>query len=280
MSVQFKGSVHWDRPLSVYISLTMSKHRLRKQDRATETPPPAEAQDTSPRIHQRDKIKWHLTIRERDDLTERQKTILEVATHKDTRGILIDGYWGTSKSYLAVLASLRLLNQHRVSDIIYVRAGDSSNGNKIGYLPGDASAKMAPYNAVFYDKLEELLPRIDIDRLKKEDRVICVPLGFIRGLSWSCKAIIVDEAAGMTFEDLVLLLSRCGEFTRIFFIGDSKNQNDIGNRSGFERLYRYFDDQESKDNGVHAFKLRNKEDLVRSGFIRWALGKVGVIEKI
>jgi hypothetical protein len=84
----------------------------------------------------------------------------------------------------------------------------------------------------------------------------------------------------MTFEDLVLLVSRCGEFTRIFFIGDSVNQNDIGNRSGFARLYKCFDDPDSQAHGVHVFELRKPEDILRSGFVRWSLAKLGVINRI
>lgn len=78
--------------------------------------------DTSVRVHQREKIAFPLTIRERDDLTEKQKVILEAALHKDTRCIMIDGIWGTGKSMLATLAALKLLDSGRAKSILYVRS--------------------------------------------------------------------------------------------------------------------------------------------------------------
>ena len=77
-------------------------------------PTKVEKKDTSPKIFQRDKIDFEINIKERDDLTEKQKQILEVALHRDTRCIFIDGLYGTGKTILAVLASLKLLNQKNI----------------------------------------------------------------------------------------------------------------------------------------------------------------------
>lgn len=253
----------------------MAKKRAGRPSGATGAQAP---RDSSPRVFQRDKLSWSLAIRERDDLTARQREILDAALARDTRCVFIDGYWGTSKSYLAILASLRLLNAGKVSDIMFVRNPlESSTTGKVGLLPGSLEERMGPYNAIFYDKLDEFLPRGDVDRLKKEARISCLPLSFCRGLSWNCKAVVVDEAACMTWEDLLLILSRCGEFTRIFFLGDSKNQNEIGSKSGFARMCQTFSDQNSRDHGVYAFELRRVEDIVRSGFLRFVMAKVGIL---
>lgn len=235
--------------------------------------------DRSPKVHQRDKLSQTLAIRQRDDLTERQKVILETALHRDTRALFIDGVWGSGKTYLAVLASLMLLNTGRVDQIVYIRNPiEATTTGKLGYLKGDQGEKMAPYCAPLYDKLDEMLCKGDIDSLVKDDRVETLPLGFIRGRSWNCKAIIVDEASSMTWDDLLLILSRCGEFTRVFLIGDSINQNDIGSKAGFRRMFATFDDPDSKEHGVFAFELREPSDIVRSRFLRYVMTKTGVIK--
>ncbi len=235
--------------------------------------------DKSPFVWQRDKLNWDLVIRENYALTERQKVILETGLDKDTRCVFIDGVWGSGKTYLSVLASLKLLNTGRVDQIIYIRNPvEATTTGKIGFIKGDQNEKMAPYSAPLYDKLDELLSKPDIDRLTKEGRIECVPLGFTRGRSWNCKAIIIDEASSMTWDDLLLLISRCGEFTRIFFIGDSVNQNDIGSKAGFARMFHVFDDIDSKENGVYAFELRETTDIVRSSFLRYVMRKTGVIK--
>jgi predicted ribonuclease YlaK len=202
--------------------------------------------DKSMVVTQRPKISFQISIKQRPDLTEKQKGILSAALNKNTKCVFIDGLYGTSKSYMAVLASLNLLNAKKVDEIIFIRNPvESSTTGKIGFIPGSSEEKMAPYNAILFDKLEEMLPECDIQKLKKDNRINCYPVGFVRGRSWNCKAIIVDEASSMSWDDLFLVLTRCGEFSKIFFIGDSVNQNDIGSKSGFRKMFNLFNDQES-----------------------------------
>jgi len=232
--------------------------------------------DNSPYIQQNNKLKDELNIKERFQLTDKQIEILEKGVDKGTRCLMIDGLWGTSKSYLATLISLKLLSTKKIDQILYIRNPiESSSSGKIGYIKGEISEKMAPYNEIFFNKLEELLPRQDIDKIEKENRIACLPLGFTRGLSWNCKAVIVDEAASLSLDDILLLLTRCGEFTRIFLIGDSMNQNDIGSKSGFKKIFDLFSDEESEQNGIFTYELKNDSDILRSGFVRFIMKKTG-----
>lgn len=238
------------------------------------------SRDPSKHVHQRNRLEYTLDIRERTDFTERQRVILEAALEKHTRCVLIDGIWGCGKTHLVTLASLKLLNSGRVKTILYVRNPiEASANSRVGYLAGSLSEKMAPYNAVLEEQLSEMLPKAQIDRLIKDKRIECIPTGFMQGRSLNCTAIIVDESASMSWEDLSLLITRCGEFTRIFFIGDSINQLYLRGESGFARFFRAFDDMESKENGVYAFELKQPSDIVRSGFARFALRKLGIIRE-
>ncbi len=235
--------------------------------------------DKSPKVFQKEKISYELHIRERDDLTEKQIEILKTSLNKETKAVWIDGVYGSGKTWLCVLASLKLLQQKKVDQIIYIRNPvESSTTGKLGFLKGELSEKMSPYASIVYDKLDELLPPNEIEALKNEERVEAIPLGFCRGKSWNCKAIIVDEASSMSADDLTLLLTRCGEFTKIFLVGDSHNQNDIGSKAGFRKLFDIFNDAESKSNGVFCYELHEKTDIVRSGFVRFVLEKLGVIK--
>jgi predicted ribonuclease YlaK len=253
------------------------KNKRKKEDAGLEV---TESQDTSPVVFQREKLKTPVSINIRHKLNEKQKVILQTAMQNESRMIMIDGLWGTSKSWLAILASLQLLNAKKVDSIIYIRNPvESSTTGKVGFLPGGLEEKTAPYNAILFDKFEEFLDVHDVDRLKKDNRIECYPLGFLRGKSWNCKAIIVDEAASLSFDDLMLIASRCGERCKIFFVGDSINQNDIGSKSGFARFCDIFRDNESKDNGCFVFDLKEVEDIVRGGFLRFIMEKTGVIKK-
>lgn len=230
-----------------------------------------EKKDTSPIIPQRSKIKKTLEIFQRE-LTENQKRFIEVATDKATRLMFVSGPAGTSKTFLAVLVSLLLINQRKVSDLIYIRSAVECSDAKLGFLPGEADEKMAPYIQPLLDKLSEFLSKSDIDLLMKEERVSAIPVGFLRGLNWNAKSIIADEAQNMTFKELFTLITREGEFSRMFILGDP-DQSDINGKSGFTKMVGNFDDEESRANGIQVFHF-TEEDIVRSGLVQFIIKKV------
>lgn len=227
--------------------------------------------DTSPVIPQRDKIKNSIKIRQ-IELNEKQKLFFEMAMDKKTKIMFVSGPAGTAKTYMAVYSALTLINQRRVSDLIYIRSAVESSEAKLGFLPGEADEKMAPYIQPLMDKLIELIPKADIDSLQKEQRVSAVPVGFLRGLNWNAKVIITDEAQNMTHKELFTLITRTGEFSKVFILGDPE-QSDINGKSGFIKMISHFDDEESKENGIQVFRLID-DDIVRSGLVKFIIKKV------
>ncbi len=227
--------------------------------------------DTSPRVHQNTKIRDDVKIDQRE-LTPKQIELLELLKNKNTKCVFISGPAGTSKTFTSILAGLYLLNQKRVSEIVYVRSIVESSDSKLGFLPGEMDEKMSPYIQPLIDKLEELLPKHDIDKLKKEERIHGFPINFLRGLSWNAKCIVADEAQNMTKKELTTLITRVGEFSKLFICGDP-DQSDINGKSGFVPMMNVFDDEESRNNGVYVFKF-GEDDIVRSGLVKFVLKKL------
>ena len=232
--------------------------------------------DESPIIPQRNKLKGNLTIFKRDDLTVNQKKFLELAKDKNTKIIFVNGPAGTSKTFLSVMSALQLLNEKKVSDLIYLRSVVESSDKSMGYLPGTSDEKLCPYIQPLMDKLEELLPRHDIELLVKEQRVQGHPINFLRGLSWNAKTIILDEAQNCTYKELFTFITRIGEFSKVFILGDPK-QSDINGKSGFIKIMDMFNEEIDKLNGIQTFTF-TKEDVVRSGLVRYIIDKVEKIE--
>ncbi len=231
-------------------------------------------QDKSPRVPQRAKIKDSLEIRDYTNWTDKQKEFINIALDKNSKVLMVDGLWGTAKTFTSVYCALKLLNDKKVSDIFYLRNPvESSSVSKLGYIKGDISEKMSPYAAPFLDKLDEFLQKEDINKLLNDNRIHVLPVGYLRGLNWNSKAIIVDEASCFTYEDLLLIISRMGEFSKMFIIGDSF-QNDIKEKSGFNKFFDLFSDQESKENGIFTFKFQEKTDIVRSKLLQFIMGKI------
>ena len=227
--------------------------------------------DTSPKVHQNEKIKESVRIDERQ-LTSKQIELLNLLQNKTTKLVFISGPAGTAKTYTSILAGLTLLNHKRVSGIVYVRSIVESSDNKLGFLPGEMDEKMSPYIQPLIDKLEELLPKHDIEKLKKEERIHGFPINFLRGLSWNAKCIVADEAQNMTKKELITLITRVGEFSKLFICGDP-DQSDINGKSGFVPTMNIFDDEESRNNGIYVFKF-DEDDIVRSGLLKFILKKL------
>lgn len=228
-------------------------------------------QDRSPVIPQRGKLRTTLDIYQRE-LTPKQKAFLELALDKQSKLIFVSGPAGTSKTFLAVRAGLEMISAKRVSDLIYVRSVVESADTKMGFLPGEVGDKMAPFLKPLMDKLDEFLPRNQIDLLKKEERITGYPVGHLRGASWNAKVVISDESQNMTFKEILTLITRTGEFTKVFVIGDPE-QPDINGKSGFIKMISAFDDEESKEHGIHVFRF-DDEDIVRSGLVRFISKKI------
>lgn len=252
----------------------MSKtKRLRKAVDVTvnDAQPPATV-DRSSQVYQRDKISYDLAIRTRTDLTEKQRQFIDLILDKTTKLVFVDGPAGTSKTFLSVYCGLLLLQRRIVSDILYVRSIAESASKSLGSLPGEANDKMAPFLMPLYDKLDELLPRPQIDKLTKDERITGMPVNYLRGSSFNAKFIIADESQNYDVKELTTLVTRLGQFSKMIVAGD-KDQSDINGRSGFARFFGLFDDDVSRSHGIHCFTF-TKEDIVRSGILKYIVEKL------
>jgi phosphate starvation-inducible protein PhoH len=236
-----------------------------------------EKKDTSPRVFQREKINYTLNLKGLD-WTEKQKAFIELALHKDTKIIFLSGPSGTSKSLLSMFCALELLNEKKISDILYVRTIVESASNPMGILPGDAGEKLHFFASVMNDKLEELLPAGDIKRLKIEERIKAMPVNYLRGASYNAKAIILDEFQNATIPEIVTAITRIGKFTKYFILGDPM-QTDIKNKtlSGFKTLFDVFNDEESREKGIFCVEF-GKEDIMRSEILKFIIEKLQIYE--
>lgn len=234
----------------------------------------AENKDTSPHVYQRDKIgSTGLDIRELN-WTEKQKKFIEVAQDKNSKVIFMNGPAGCSKTLLSVYCSLKLLQAKKVSDIIYIRSAVESSDSKLGYLPGDAGEKLHFYNIPFLEKLDELLPKGQVDKLEKDQRVAMYPVNYARGMSWSAKCVIFDEAQNSSFKEIVTILTRLGHFSKCFVLADPM-QTDLpaGKAGAFEKMYNLFSDEDSANNGVVTCQF-DEEDIMRSELTKFLVKKL------
>ncbi len=230
--------------------------------------------DKSPFVPQDNKINWDLSIRERKDFTDKQKKLIDLILDKKTKVVFIQGCAGTSKSFVSIYAGLHLMQKKQVSGIMYVRSIIESASKSLGSLPGDSGLKMEPFLMPLHDKLDELLPKSDIDKLTKENRVEGTPVNYLRGASINAKVIIADESQNFTRQELVTIITRLGQHSKLLIIGDP-NQSDLVGKSGFVKMFDLFNEESCRENGIHCFTF-TKEDVVRSGILKFILERIEI----
>ena len=218
-------------------------------------------------------LNFSLNIQHRNDLTVVQKQIIEAALDKEVKCIVIDGVPGTGKSWTTILSSLMLLDLHIVKQIVYLRSLVQAKDGQTGYLKGDLDEKSFYYNEALNQTLSEIIPGNDIKRLGEQERIKCYPTSMLRSYNFHNSAVICEESQVMTFDSIFTIATRLSMYSKLFVIGDSVFQNDLGRLSGFRKFIEIFGDQESKDHGFRYFKLDSSQ-IVRSPFVQFVVSKV------
>lgn len=226
-----------------------------------------QSKDTSPYVAQREKIDFSLNIKELP-WTDKQKEIINLFLDKNTKLMILKGPAGTSKTILSMYLGLQLINARRVSDIVLVRSAVESSDSKLGYLPGDINEKVNVYMTPFNEKFSELIIEPQIHRLHKDNRITICPINFARGLHFAVKFICCDESQNLTIRELQTLFTRMGEFSKMIICGDPDQSDLPYGKSGFNAVYKAFNNDDAKQHGIHCVEL-TEDHIVRSELCRY-----------
>lgn len=228
------------------------------------------------------KWEYDFDVTNKYTFNENQNDFLSYLQDDKTHMAIVDGPAGTAKTYLAVLAALKLLAKRKLENIIYIRSVVESASKSIGYLPGEVDDKFAPWSVPLNDKLEELISADVIKNLVASNAIKCIPVNFIRGLTFRNSFVIVDEAQNLTMSELVTIMTRFGHNSKYVIAGDSM-QSDLGNvggygfkldhAGGFNRIHSVFTGAECVERGIRTFKFGDDE-IVRSEILRFIVARL------
>ena len=205
-------------------------------------------------------------------LTDKQKQLLKIIFDNDSKIIFISGPAGTSKTYMAIYGALQLYNMNNERGITYVRTIAESGEKSLGALPGEMAEKINPYMMPMNEKLDELLIPGQASVVKDKEIVKGMPINYLRGASWRDEIVIADESQNFTFKELTTLMTRLGRGSKLIICGDPM-QSDINGKSGFADMYSLFNDNESKEKGIHTFHF-GAEDIKRSEILKFVISKI------
>ncbi|MBR1705979.1 MAG: PhoH family protein [Bacteroidales bacterium] len=162
-------------------------------------------------------------IRPRND---EQKFALDACLNPDIQLVSLTGGAGTGKTLLALAAALE--QEKDFDQIILSRPTVVLGGQDIGFLPGDQKSKMSPYVQPLLDNLDVIKrcfkpgskQALRVESLLKEEKLLILPLAYIRGRSLGKVYFIVDEAQNLTPNEVKTIITRAGEGTKMVFTGD------------------------------------------------------------
>ncbi len=93
----------------------------------------------------------------------------------------------------------------------------------LGYLPGLISEKLNPYLAPLYT---ELSPFLNIKNAIAEEKLIILPVSYMRGITFKNAFVLVDEVQNLDYRQIKLILTRFGTESKLVMTGDT-TQSDL-----------------------------------------------------
>jgi len=150
---------------------------------------------------------------------------------EDISIISASGRFGSGKSFLLMNYALNALENGEVMRIAYMPNNAETEGaKKTGFKPGDTIEKEMPFMRTFidiigsYEKFASLI---------MQDKLEIFELSSVRGRNFDNTIVYINEAQNISAKHIMLLLSRCGKNSRVFFDGDI-DQVDV---NGFKGIH-------------------------------------------
>ena len=217
------------------------------------------------RLIQKNFIKRNLNIVSAS--SEGQKNYKRLLYDKYTDLIICNGPAGSGKTTIACNFALDKLLNNDVRKIIITRPTISIEED-LGYLPGNIDDKMLPYTIPIYDIFKESIPKTKLDYYIKQGNIEVCPLGFMQGRTFKNSVIIADEMQNSSPQQMLMLLTRIGENSKMIINGDLHQTNHYDNG-----LYDLIDKLK-----IHEFNINNigyiqleKKDIHRHPIIETIL---------
>lgn len=169
---------------------------------------------------------------------------------------------GTGKTYLAIAMAVNALKNEEISRIVLTRPAVEA-GEHLGFLPGDLQSKVDPYLRPLYDALFEMLGEEKFNRCLERGIIEVAPLAYMRGRTLGDSWIILDESQNASLEQLLMVLTRLGEGSKIVVTGDITQVDLKDKASGLDTCAKILQGIEK----IGIVKLNNR-DVVRHKLVK------------
>lgn len=150
---------------------------------------------------------------------EMQRQYINAIRHQHL--IFATGEAGCGKTFLSAAMAADALINKEIARIIVTRPVLQADED-LGFLPGDISAKFAPYFRPVYDVLVKRLGASFLEYCLRPEigKVEIAPFAYMRGRTFENAFVILDEAQNVTVNQMKLFLTRMGENVTVIVNGD------------------------------------------------------------
>jgi len=135
---------------------------------------------------------------------------------------------GSAKSFISSAYACSAILTKKQQKIYLTRPIVEAGGEHLGFLPGSAAEKVGPYFTPIFDALDELVGPVGFQRELISKTMELRPLAYMRGTNLNDAVCLLDEAQNITYEQMVLYLTRIGRNSKMIINGDP-TQSDIRN---------------------------------------------------
>ena len=198
--------------------------------------------------------------------TSNQKEVLKSLWQN--RITFVSGPAGSGKTYISATYGLMELIKGKFEKIVITRPCVEAYGENMGFLPGTLFAKAEPFLRSVIDVFGDHAPVNEINRLMEDGMITIVPLAFMRGLSFKNSFIVADEMQNSQVSQMMLLLTRLGENSKMVITGDLTQSDLREGTNGLEDAIGRFD----KVDGIGIYKFL-REDIVRDPLVQVIVDK-------
>ena len=179
---------------------------------------------------------------------------------RDMRPVIAYGSAGTGKTYGAVKAAVEWLKGSKKNKLVVIRP-NVSFAEKNGFLPGTEREKQEPWVRPVRNLLAENGCHYNEQAcLEKAGRILYYPLEYIQGLTFDNSFVIVDECQNMSFDQIKVLVSRTGKYSKVVFCGDIAQISPKFHQSGLAKFIQMIEYFEMNVHQIHF----NRDDILRS----------------
>ena len=155
--------------------------------------------------------------------TSNQNLFYNIIGDDETQLILCHRIAGTGKTYVSVYKALQdvLRRGTPYKKLIIINPTvDVGNEDKLGFLPGELSAKIQQYNESTFTILDKIIGKARATKMISDGKLEIGVLNFLRGVNLENCYVILDEAQNVSPMQIKTLMTRISDNCKMIIQGD------------------------------------------------------------